>query len=378
MEQQFDEFRARRLTGLRSLSTVVVAGPSSNVTIPGLMTDEVVGVMAAHSKVTKVAVNLSKDYESGIHRAKSLSASFRPVEVAARTFRAPLAARRRRLEFHEYFKDSTDLAVALAWPGLDNSWISEFAYVAHQAGARVVVLVVSHSSSSQAATSIARELADADLILVGDTMEAMLLSSSLGTKRPVIELHRALSLTGRVRGVERKRLTTFLPKNAEQSLVSVLTAFDAIPNDWISDYDLRIIMRYSGRKIPDLVAASHHFAHVQLIGEDFSSLDMLQIATDSSALSVADPDFDSRAYATAVDAGVATVVLADNMTTEVGQGYVGGLLADINRPTSVYVAHNHALRLSGLRFPGPDAWFELAVRLGEVIGDPADEVNEFA
>ncbi len=81
---------------------------------------------------------------------------------------------------------------------------------------------------------------------------------------------------------------------------------------------------------------------------------------------MADPAFDSRAYATAVNAGVATVVLAGDMVTDVGEGYVGGLLADIKRPTSVYVAHNHALRLSELRFPSPDAWFELAARVGAV------------
>ncbi len=142
---------------------------------------------------------------------------------------------------------------------------------------------------------------------------------------------------------EHKRLTTFLPKDDERSLISILTAFDATPTNLIDNYDLRVIMRYSGRAVPDHVAASHHSDHVQLIGEDFSSLDMLKIASDSSAISVADPAFDSRAYATAVNAGVATVVLAGDMVTDVGEGYVGGLLADIKRPTSVYVAHNHAL-----------------------------------
>jgi len=366
------------LEGLRALSCVVVAGPSSNVTIPGLMTDEVVGVLAAHAPVIKVAVNLSKDYDSGLHRAKSLSANFRPSDVATRTFRSPLISRQRRQEFRQYFKERVELAVALAWPGIDNSWIGEFVHVARQAGARTVVLVVSHPSSDRGATSIARELADADLVLVGDIIEATLLSATLGTRRPVIEVHRALSLTGRDVGNEYKRLSTFLPKDAEQSLLNVLTAFDAIPTDWIDNYDLRIFMRYSGRTIPDHVASSYHADHVQLIGDDFSSLDMLQIASDSSALSVADPAFDSRAYATAVDAGVATVVMAGDMATDVGRGYVGGLLADINRPTSVFVAHNHALRLSDLRFPSPDAWFELAARLGSVVGDASDDVNEFA
>jgi hypothetical protein len=375
---EFEQATARLLTGLRSLSSVVVAGPSSSVTIPGLMTDEVVGALAAHAQVIKVAVNSSKDYDSGLHRAKSLSANFRPGDLATRTFRTPLVSRQRRQEFRQYFRERVELAVALAWPGIDNSWIGEFVHVARQAGARTVVLVVTHPSSGQGATSIARELADADLVLVGDILGATLLSAALGTKRPVIEVHRALSLTGRDVGNEHKRLTTFLPKDDEQSLLSVLTAFDAIPTDWIDNYDLRVMMRYSGRAVLDRVAASYHSGHVQLIGEDFSSLDMHQIATDSSAMSVADPAFDSRAYATAVDAGVATVVLAGDMVTDVGRGYVGGLLADINRPTSVYVAHNHALRLSELRFPSPAAWFELAARLDAEISDTSDDVNEFA
>ena len=378
MAPEFELEAARSLTGFRPDSSVVVAGPSSSVTIPGLMTDEVVGVLATHAQVIKVAVNSSKDYDSGLNRAKSLSANFRRGDVAARTFRTPLLTRQRRQEFRQYFRDRVELAVALAWPGIDNSWIGEFVHVARQAGARTVVLVVTHPSASGGATSIARELADSDLVLVGDIMEATLLSANLGTRRPVIEVHRALSLTGRSVGNEHKRLTTFLPKDAEQSLLNVLTAFDAIPTDWISDYDLRIIMRYSGRNVPNHVAASYHSDHVQLIGEDFSSLDMQQIATDSSALSVADPAFDSRAYATAVDAGVATVVLAGDMVTDVGRGYVGGLLADINRPTSVYVAHNHALRLSELRFPSPEAWFDLATRLGAIISESSDDVNNFA
>jgi len=375
---EFEQGFENSLTGLGALTSVVVAGPSSNVTIPGLMTDEVVGVLAAHAHVTKVAVNSSKDFDAGLHRAKSLSANFRPGDVAAKTFRAPLVTRQRRQEFRQYFKDRVELGVALAWPGIDNSWIGEFVHVARQAGARTVVLVVTHPSSGQSATWIARQLVDSDLVLVGDIIQATLLSATLGTKRPVIEVHRALSLTGREMGDEHKRLTTFLPKDDEQSLLNVLTAFDAMPTDWIESYDLRVIMRYSGRAIPDHVAASYHSDHVQLIGEDFSSLDMHQIASDSSAISVADPTFDSRAYATAVDAGVATVVLASDMVTEVGRGYVGGLLADVNRPSSVYVAHNHALRLAELRFPGPEAWFELAARLGAVIRDSSDEVSEFA
>jgi len=352
------------------MGNAVVAGPSSSITIPGLMTAEVVGALAAYAQVTRVAVDLGKDYNAGLHRATALSSTFAPSNAVVRTLRAPMLARQRRQEFRQYFNDRVDLAVALAWPGLDNTWIGEFVHVAKLAGASTVVLMVTHPTAGQnAASSIAREVAQADLVLVGDIIDATILSATLDARRPVIEVHRALSLTGRSADQEHKRLTTFLPKDGEQALVSVLAAFDAIPSDWIENYDLRVIMRYSGQAVPAHVAASYHSQHVQLIAENMTALDMQAIALESSAISVGDPDLDSRAYATAVDAGVATVVLANDMVTDVGRGYVGGLLADINRPTSVHVAHNHALRLSELRFPSPYAWFELANRLNVAVKD---------
>jgi hypothetical protein len=64
------------------------------------------------------------------------------------------------------------------------------------------------------------------------------------------------------------------------------------------------------------------------------------------------------------------------MVTDVGRGYVGGLIADIRRPTSVHVAHNHALRLAELRFPSPHAWFELANRLNSAATDTGTVWNE--
>ena len=362
MDREFNLLVAPQVT-----FTSVVAGPVSNVTIPGLMTAEVVGALASYSRVTEVPVNPSKDYDTGLHRARSLSANFRSAEDSQRTIRLPLAATKRRNEFRQYFEDEVDLAVALAWPGIDNSWIGEFVHVARQARAKSVVLVVDHPSSEQGALSLAREVANSDLVLVGDVMTATMLSVKLGTRRPVIEVHRALSLTGRNVGSRRKRMTTFLPRDDGQALIGVLRAFDAIPMDWIENYDLRVIMRYSGRKIPDHLAASYHRNHVELIGEDFSSLDVRKIVAESSAMSVADPAVDSRVFAAAVDLGVATVVLAGDMVTDVGRGYVGGLLADVKRPTSIYIAHNHALRLSGLRFPSPESWSDLASRFCAVV-----------
>lgn len=365
MQPPFDPENLRP-TQFKPTINAVVAGPSSTVTIPGLMTSEVVGALAAYAHITRVAVDPGKDFNAGLHRSKALSPTFYRKDGRVRFLRAPLGSHPRRQVFDQYFTQAVELAVALAWPGLDNSWIGEFVRVANDAGAKTVVLAVTHPIAGQDCTAtLAREVAHCDLVLVGDIIDATILSSVLGSKRPVIEVHRALSLNGRAVGQERKILTTFLRKDDERSLASVLTAFDAIPIDWISDYKLRVIMRYSGRAVLDHVAASYHSNHVQIVGDDYSSLDLNTLASESSALSVADPAFDSRAFATAVGAGVATVVLANEMVTEVGRGYLGGLLADVNRPTSVYVAHDHALRLSELRFPSPEAWFELATRLND-------------
>jgi hypothetical protein len=105
---------------------------------------------------------------------------------------------------------------------------------------------------------------------------------------------------------------------------------------------------------------------VHLVGEDLSSADLEQLCSSSSALIIADPAFDSRAFSIAVECGTAIVVLASGHLPDVGRGYVGALLADMNRPVSVHVGLTHALRLAELHFPRPDAWSELVGHLLKV------------
>ena len=343
--------------------SAVVAGPSSMVNVPGLMTGEVVQALSAFAGVTEVAINCDQNSDSGLERARSLSANFRFPGDAPRMTPQKISDECVRKNFRKYFADRVELAVAVVWPGIDHSWLQEFIGVARRAGSRTVVLVVDHPGEGDDAASFAREAADADLVLLGDSENAARLRAALEDERPVVETHVAMSLTGRLLDDGRKRLTTFLPKDDQQALLSVLRAFDATPADWINDYRMRVIMRYTGRSAPDRVAASYHASHVELVGEEFSSLDLHRIATESSAMSVADPAIDSRAFATAMEVGLATVVLAGDMATAVGRGYVGGLLADVKSPSSIYIAHNQALRLADLRFPKPDAWCTLASRL---------------
>jgi hypothetical protein len=167
-------------------------------------------------------------------------------------------------------------------------------------------------------------------------------------------------------------IMAILPKNNGDSLSTLLAAFDAIPEAWIGNYQLEIIMRFAGRVIPDMVAGSYYADHVQLIGEDIATLDLAELCSSASVITIADPALDSRAFSTAVDCGVATVVRANSLLPKVGRGYVGGLLADFDRPESVHVALFHALRLTELGFPHPEAWDELAARL---IGAPDPEAS---
>jgi hypothetical protein len=189
---------------------------------------------------------------------------------------------------------------------------------------------------------------------------------------PLVETHRALSLGGRDHRSTVHNIMAILPKNNGDSLSTLLAAFDAIPEAWIGNYQLEIIMRFAGRVIPDMVAGSYYADHVQLIGEDIATLDLAELCSSASVITIADPALDSRAFSTAVDCGVATVVRANSLLPKVGRGYVGGLLADFDRPESVHVALFHALRLTELGFPHPEAWDELAARL---IGAPDPEAS---
>jgi hypothetical protein len=138
-------------------------------------------------------------------------------------------------------------------------------------------------------------------------------------------------------------------------------AFDAIPDSQVNNYSLHVITRYEGSAAKSIVANSYHARYVQFFGDDMTKDDLRQLCDTSSAISMADPQLDSRAFSTAVNCGIATVVLATSKAPPiVGRGYVGGLMADGRRPASIHVAMAHALRLDELGFPSPDSWRGLA------------------
>ena len=341
---------------------VVVAGPGTSVTIPGIIVSEIVIALATKSPVRRIEVDLGNHSTMGLHRAPSLAAAHdAALRLGPKGYRAPRNSRARTRAFRQWIRPNARLAIAYAWPGIDNEWIREFLQVAKAAAVPTVVLCASLPPSREArAVSLVSTIRNADRVVVGDTDEANELVAAFGSYGPDVQTHRALSLTGRRRRPGPQQLTAFLPSESVETLTALVAAFDAIPESRIKNYEMQVIMRYEGSAVESIVANSYYARHVQLFGDDMSAGDLRELCDTSSALSMADPDLDSRAFSTAISCGIAIVVLAGSKAPAVGRGYVGGLMADGRRPASIYVAMAHAFRLDELGFPSPDSWGELA------------------
>ncbi|HEV3328829.1 MAG TPA: hypothetical protein VGZ33_05480 [Acidimicrobiales bacterium] len=348
-------------------TAVVVAGPGRATTIPGIIVSEIVHAVSLTAQVSRIEVDLGLDYTVGLHRAPSLAVAHRADAVTTvASYRAPDSARFRAQAFRDWLGSDVKTAIAYAWPGIDNSWIKPFVQIARTAGITSVVAIASLPRTTLVRpASLADTVARADLVLVGDEADAIGLSRALGSSGPVVEAHEALSLSSRDGRGTGHQITAFLRRGSTSTLSSLLAAFDAIPEAWIDEYHLQVVMRHAGQIFPEMIANSYHGDHVRLIGEDLSRTSLEDLCAASSVLGVADPTNDSRAFSAAMDFGIATVVLTSSSVPEVGKGYVGGLLADLAHPASVHVALRHALRLAELSFPSPDAWDELALRLSD-------------
>jgi hypothetical protein len=345
--------------------SVVVAGPSSALTVPGLMVGEVTNSLARAAWVECVDVDLGTHYASGLNRAPSLAAAHsRTIFTGVIHHRAPGAPRMRARAFREWVPGGVDLAVAFVWPGLDISWVPQLAHAARMVNAECVALCASlPNRTTFDVTILARNLGDVDRVVTGDELDANELRGLLRDAGPIVDVDPSLSLRGRERPTVPHKITAFLPRNDVRSLATVLDAFDAIPEAWIDDYELTVLMRSNDDVPRQLIASSFHSQNVRLEGGTLSELRLRELCSASSALVLADPGLDSRVYAIAVRCGVATVVLAPSEVPPVGHGYVGGLLADVGRPASLLSALMHALRLSELQFPKPESWDRLCWRL---------------
>jgi len=344
---------------------VLIAGPSSSLTIPGIVVSQIVEVLARSHPVTRIEVDDPTDFDSGLFRAPSLAAALNElVDTNIVVHEAPSNPRLRNEAFEKWLSPRVHTAVAFVWPTIDSSWVRQFIEDTKSVGATAIVVCASVPKSTHARLSNLAELVfDADLVLVGTEKEASTLRGQLIATSPIVESHSALSLGRRVSKSAYQEIMAFLPKGDVKALSTLLSAFDAIPEAWIDSYRLDVVMRYTGGEIPEMIDASYHSEYVTLIGEDISSEELVKLVSASSALIVADPAIDSRAFHTAAECGLPIVVLADTELPIVGRGYVGALLANMHRSVSVYVALTHALRLADLQFPRPDEWRELVERL---------------
>jgi hypothetical protein len=346
-------------------SSIVVAGPSSSLTIPGIIVSQIVSSLCENTSVVRIDVDSTSDFDAGLHRSRSLAAAHHSaLSNQIVNHRAPFNSRLRAQSFHEWIQPDARAAIAIVWPGLDNAWIRQFLAAAKSAGVASMVMSVSLPRSDESKlVAFADSMFGADFVLVGNTSEATALTRVFGKHGPKVEVHKALSLHGQEERSTVHRITAFLQKDSHETLGTLLRAFDAIPEAWIESYKLEIVMRYRGDLAERMVEDSYHSEFVSLNGTDIASTDLNRLCAASSALIIADPAFDSRAFSIAVECGVAVVVLASTILPDVGRGYVGALLADMNRPVSVRVALSHALRLADLHFPPPDSWNDLVNQL---------------
>jgi len=345
--------------------SIVVAGPSSSLTIPGIIVSQIVHAISENHSVMNIEVDSSSDFDAGLHRTPSLAAAHR-AEVSGNvvSYVAPTQPRLRAQAFRGWIPTGARAAIAFAWPGLDNEWISQFLFAARANKTPTMVVCVSlPRSNHDKVIALADVMIGADLVLVGNAKEANSLKKVFSRSGPIVEVHSALSLQGRAEREATHQITAFLPKENYDALATLLTAYDAIPEAWIDSYHLKVVMRSNEDIANQMLRDSYHGEFVHFVGEDLTSTELEGLCRSSSALIIADPAFDSRAFSIAVECGVAVVVLASSQLPDVGRGYVGALLADMNRPVSVHVALTHALRLAELHFPRPDAWMELVNRL---------------
>jgi hypothetical protein len=346
-------------------SSIVVAGPSSSLTVPGIIVSQIVASLSEANTIVRIDVDSTNDFDAGLHRSQSLAAAHHSsTKGEVVSHEAPSHPRLRAQAFREWITPDAHGAIAIVWPGLDNTWLRQFLSTARMCGVPSMVMSISLPRSDHAKViALAEYMYEADLVLVGHADEGDSLAKAFGRLGPKIEVHKALSLHGRANRSTTQQITAFLPKDNCETLATLLSAYDAIPEAWIGSYNLQIVMRYKGETAEKMVAESYHAEYVHLIGTDISTTDLNRLCASSSALIIADPAFNSRAFSIAVECGVAIVVLASAELPDVGHGYVGALIADMNRPVSVHVALSHALRLAELHFPPPDSWNELVHRL---------------
>ncbi|MGA7834968.1 MAG: hypothetical protein WCA31_07125, partial [Acidimicrobiales bacterium] len=179
--------------------TILIAGPSSSLTIPGVVVHQMTHAIGELVPVVRVDVDSSTNIVAGLHRAPSLAAAHdSPADRNITRYRAPQHARLRGQMFRSLMLPDVSTVVAYAWPGLDNSWIRQIIQAGRSAGKMTIVACASlPQPNHKRANTLASTFAYADVVLVGDKREARELATIFGRLGPIIEAHSALSLEGR-------------------------------------------------------------------------------------------------------------------------------------------------------------------------------------
>jgi hypothetical protein len=170
---------------------IVVAGPGTSLTIPGIIVSEIVMALAASSRVRRIEVDLGTHPTMGLHRAPSLAAAHdRALHFSPERHRAPRDAQARKKALRQWIGPDVKVALAYAWPGIDNDWIRDFLQVANAAGVRTVVLCASLPPSRKArAVSLVDTMRGANRVVVGDAAEASELVAAFGPYGPEVQTH---------------------------------------------------------------------------------------------------------------------------------------------------------------------------------------------
>ena len=215
-----------------SSPSIVVAGPSSSLTIPGIIVSQIVHAISENHSVMSIEVDSSSDFDAGLHRTPSLAAAHRtePLRNVV-SFVAPRAPRDYVPQaFKGWIPAGARAAIAFAWPGLDNSWISQFLSAAHANKTPTMVVCVSlPRSNHDKVIALADVMIGADLVLVWQAGEAgALIKKARLENGSGCRMHEALSLQGRAERTSIHQITAFLPKENYDALATLLTAYDAI------------------------------------------------------------------------------------------------------------------------------------------------------
>ena len=194
--------------------SIVIAGPSSSLTIPGIIVSQIVHTIAEQHSVMSIEVDSSTDFDAGLHRTPSLAAAHRS-EMSGNvvSFVAPSIPRLRSQAFKGWIPYGARAAIAFAWPGLDNDWISQFLAAARAKNTPTMVVCVSlPRSNHDKVAALADVMFGADPSLVGNAKEAEALKRIFTRSGPKVEVHKALSLQGRANAPRSTRSPPSCPK----------------------------------------------------------------------------------------------------------------------------------------------------------------------